>query len=102
MCNECVSKRCYSSHVIGFSDVIESMEKLESRKSDGINNLKSDAFINGCHSLFTHISVLFSALLRLLTTNNMLLATLVPIPKNKRKCLNDSSNYRAIELGSIF
>jgi hypothetical protein len=101
--DECLSKKCYSSHVIEVSDVIDSMEKLKARKSDGINNLKSDAFINGCHSLFTHISLLFSALLRHgVTPNNMLLATLVPIPKNKRKCLNDSSNYRAIALGSIF
>jgi len=59
--------------------------------------------LNGCHSLFTHISLLFSALLRHgVTPNNILLATLVPVAKNKRKCLNDSSNYRAIALGSIF
>jgi len=83
--DECLSKKCYSSHVIEVSDVIDSMEKLEARKSD--------AFINGCHSLFIHISLLFSALLRHgVTPNNMLLATLVPIP----------SNYRAIALRSIF
>ena len=65
--------------------------------------MKSDALLNGCHSLFIHISLLFSALLRCgVTPNNILLATLVSIPKNKRKCLNHSSNYRAIALGSIF
>jgi len=64
--------------------------------------LKSDALLNGCHSLFIHISLLFSALLRCgVTPNNILLATLVSIPKNKRKCLNDSSNYRAFALGAI-
>ena len=79
------------------------MENLKAGKSDGINDLKSDAFINGCLSLFTHICLLFSALLRHgVTPNNMLLATLVPIPKNKSKCLNDSSNYIAIALGCIF
>jgi hypothetical protein len=32
---------------------------------------------------------------------NMLMATLIPIPKNTKKSLNDSANYRAIALGSI-
>jgi hypothetical protein len=99
---ECMSNKCYSSHVIKVNDVIASMAKLKIGKSDGVNNLRSDALINGCDSLFTHISLLFSALLKHgFTPNNMLLATLIPIPKNKRKCLNDSSNYRAIALGSI-
>ena len=29
-------------------------------------------------------------------------ATIIPVPKNKRKSLNDSSNYRAIALGNVF
>ncbi len=32
----------------------------------------------------------------------MLLGTMVPIPKNKKKSLCDSDNYRAIALSSIF
>ena len=32
---------------------------------------------------------------------DLLLSTLVPIPKNRRKSLNNSDNYRAIALGSI-
>ena len=52
------------------------MGKPKARKSDGINNLKSNAFIIRCHSLFTHIFLLFSAPLRHgVTPNNMLLAT---------------------------
>jgi len=79
--NETLSKKCYSLHVIQVSDVIDS---LKASKADDINNLKSDTFINGCHSLFTHISLLFSALLRhRVTPNNMLWATLVPIPKKQ-------------------
>ena len=100
--NECLSKKYYSSHVIEVSDVIDSMEKLKVSKSDGINNLKWDVFINGCYSLFTLISLLFSALLRHgVIPNNTLLATLIPISKNKWKCLSDNSNYRAIALGNI-
>jgi len=33
--------------------------------------------------------------------SNFRLSTLVPIPKNKRKSINDSNNYRAIALSSI-
>ena len=31
----------------------------------------------------------------------MSLSTIIPIPKNRRKCLNDSSNYRGIAIGSL-
>jgi len=52
---------------------------------------------------YSHIFLYFSLhYLDVVTPNNMSLATLVPNPKNKRKCLNDCSTYRAIALGSIF
>ncbi len=33
---------------------------------------------------------------------SILLGTMVPIPKNKKKCLCGSDNYQAITLSSIF
>ena len=36
-----------------------------------------------------------------MTLSGLLLSTIVPIPKNKRSNLSDSSNYRAIALGSM-
>ena len=33
--------------------------------------------------------------------DNMLLATLIPIPKLTKKCLNNSTNYMAIILSSV-
>ncbi len=32
---------------------------------------------------------------------NLRISTLIPIPKNRRKSMNDSSNYRAIALSSV-
>ena len=32
--------------------------------------------------------------------NDMLLSTIIPIPKNSRNSLNDSNNYRGIALSS--
>ena len=32
---------------------------------------------------------------------DMLISTLIPIPKNKKKSINSSENFRAIALGSI-
>ena len=37
----------------------------------------------------------------MVSPRNMLLSTLVLIPKNRKKSVNDSNNYRAIALGSV-
>ena len=83
--NETLSKKCYSSHVIEVSDVIDSMENLKLENQMVLITWNQMLLLNGSHSLFTHISLLFSALLRHgVTQSNMLLDTLVPIPKNKQ------------------
>ena len=35
------------------------------------------------------------------SSSKLVHATIIPIPKDKRKSLNDSNNYRAIELSSV-
>ena len=45
--------------------------------------------------------VLNSLIAHNIIPHEMLSGTIVPIPKNKRKSLNDSSNYRSITLSSI-
>ena len=52
------------------------------------------------------LNVYFSLLLSAMLTHNyvpcsMLTSTIIPIPTNRRKSLNDSDNYRAIALSSI-
>ncbi len=55
-----------------------------------------------CQVTHVHLSMLFNTMLiHGVSPRNMLMSTLVPIPKNKNKSLNDSDNYRAIALGSI-
>ena len=98
----CNAQLCNCSHVINIADVSNSVLKLKNGKTDGTNNVMSDALINGCSSLFVHLSLLYSAILRHgVSPDNMLLSTLIPIPKSSKKCLNDSTNYRAIALGSV-
>ena len=51
---------------------------------------------------YVYLSLLFTSLLNhSLVPDDLLVGTLVPIPKNKRKLLSDSSNYWAIALSSI-
>ena len=100
--NKCGSSTCINAHCINANDVSNAISKLKKGKSDGTNNLISDALIYGCDSLHVHLSLMFSAILHHgVSPDNMLLASLVPIPKSSKKCLNNSSNYRAIALGSI-
>ena len=49
-----------------------------------------------------YISLLFSSMLRhVLIPNEMLISTIIPLPKKCRNVLNYSDNYRGISLSSI-
>ena len=96
------SPLCNYNHVINSSDVSNALLKLKARKADGTNNLTSDALINSSPSIAVHISLLFSAMLRhCISPENMLSATLIPIPISTNLFLNDNTNYRAIALSSV-
>ena len=74
---------------------------LKRNKSDG-NNQLSDGIINGYHRLFVYLNMLYNLMLKHGNApEDMLMSTVVPIPKNKKKSLNDSNNYRGIALSSI-
>ncbi len=78
------------------------MTKLKHGKHDGNNGVYSDHLIHGSNALYIHLSILFSAMLRHGSVpDGLRTSTLVPIPKSKRKSVNDSNNYRAIALISI-
>ena len=82
--------------------VSDDISKLKSHKSDGVYVLLSDSLIHSCRSLHVHLSLLFSAMLcHGAVPQSMSLRTIIPVPQIRRKCLNDSSNYRGIALGSL-
>ena len=62
----------------------------------------SDNFKNGTTKLNIYMSLLLSAMLTHgVAPGGLLLSKLVPIPKNKRGNISDSSNYRAIVISSL-
>ena len=103
LCREvCAEQLCYCDHIIDVPDVDRAIRKLKRSKSDACPLLASDHFINAPHDLSVHLSLLFTAMLRhSFSPPQMLYSILVPIPKNSKKSLGDSNNYRSIAISSI-
>ena len=93
----CICKRGVSVNLVE-----QAMAKIKFGKIDANNGCSSNNFKNDTKKLNVYFSLLLTAML----THNyvpcsMLTSTIFPIPKNRRKSLNDSDNYRAIALSSI-
>ena len=98
----CSDGKCYNNHQISYDMVCKAISRLKMCKSDGSSEQTSDHFINGTKKANVFLSLLFKAILTHgVIPDAMLLGTVIPIPKNKRKSLNDSNNYRGITLSSI-
>ena len=94
---DCICKRGVSVNLVE-----QAMAKIKFGKTDANNGCSSNHFKNGTNKLNVYFSLLFTAM----WTHNyvpcsMLTSTIIPIPKNRRKSLNDIDNYRAIALSSI-
>lgn len=99
--SECCKGTCGCNHSVSTERVVEAVKLLKRGKSDGI--LYTDHLINGGLKLHTFISLLFTAMTRHgYCPPTLLASTIIPIPKNMRKSLNDSGNYRGIALNSPF
>ena len=62
----------------------------------------SDHIIKGCDELYVHMTVLFNTILsHSYVPKDMLLSALLPIPKKRKRSVNNSDNYRSIALSSI-
>ena len=98
----CQQGRCYSDHRITAPDVRAAARKLKSGKADSDPNLSSDHFIRACDELHVHLALILNAMFSSFSApDSMLASVLVPIPKNRKKSLCDSSNYRSIAISSI-
>jgi hypothetical protein len=100
--DQCQGGECYSSHSISPCDVAKAMGKLKPGKSDAVPGLYSDHFINACHELYIHLALFLNSMLFHFDVGAVMSQSiLVPIPKDRKKSMNVSSNYRSIAISSI-
>ena len=82
--------------------VKEAMKKIKPNKSDPIFDFSSDFLKNAPEVLFEHLAlILRSFMVHGHVTETLLLATLVPIVKDKLEDLCSSKNYRSIAISSL-
>ena len=76
------NSNCYNSHAVTVYDVQQSLKK---RKKDGLTDCESDNFTNATPKLSIYLSMLFSSMIKhRYAPSDMLISTIVPIPKNKQ------------------
>ena len=91
-----------SKLLMSTEDVKKCISKLKSGKSDGNAGLFSDNFIFGSEKLFLYLKNLFNLMIvHGVSPDNMLIGTMIPIPKNKKVNKNSSDNFRGICLQSM-
>lgn len=96
---ECCGGNCRKPHHVTPEIVEFAVNKLNKGKSDG--SISTDHIIHSCRELKVHLSILYTCMIRHgFTSSQIVSSVIVPIPKNARKSLNDSSNYRGIALNS--
>ena len=82
--------------------VKEAAHNLRDSKSDPSYNFSSDCIKNGPDNLFSHLSLVIKAfLIHGKVTFFLLLATLVPLIKDKLGSTSESKNYRSIAMSSL-
>ena len=94
--------QCYHNHSVDVNCVSTSIKLLKQGKSDGICNITTDHLINGSGKLVVYLSLLFNCVIKHSSLpSGFLESQIVPIPKNKRKSLDDISDYRGIAVSSV-
>ena len=98
----CCSGTCYNNHVFSCIDVKDSISHLKKGKGDGHSENSSEHFIYGTNKLHVYLSLLMTSMFKHgMSPEGLTLSTIISIPKNKKKSLNSSDNYRGIALSSI-
>ena len=92
----------YDVNKVTATVVKKAMDQLKNNKSDPVFLFSSDCIKNAPGMLSDLLAVIIrSFLLHGHVTNFLLIATLVPIVKNKLGCINSSKNYRSIAISSL-
>lgn len=100
--SECQSGTCGSDHNISAQQVSTGIKRLKPGKHDGLYGHFSDHLKHSPDRMHVILSLLFTSMLTHgHTPDGMLIATICPIPKDVKKSVNDSNNYRSIALSSI-
>ena len=101
--SKCATRLCDSDdYVITTNDVNEGIKLLKHNKSDGNEGLSSNHIIYGSNLLYAKIACLCTSMIHHgYASPNLRISTIIPIVKNKKASINDSSNYRGIALSSI-
>ena len=101
--DKCMKNICKYDHSIDTEQIVNAVKKLKNNKIDPVYGISSCNIVNGSDVLYSYLGVIFRLLFyHGISSINLNKSILVPIPKNKRKSICDSSNYRAIALSSIF
>ena len=83
--------------------ITSAVKMLKHNKSDGKVTSMSNFIINSPHMLSVYLSLLFNSfVIHDFAPDEMPTGVIIPIPKNERKSIHDSSDYRGIALSSIF
>ena len=98
-----VSQSGYDKNcVITCNEVAQAISKLKPNKSEGHHGLQSDHIKQGCRELSVHLSFMLTAILcHGCAPGDMLVSTVIPIPKGSNINCTESANYRGICLSSI-
>jgi hypothetical protein len=86
---------CSVDHEVSTEDVVKAISKLNFIQStaDVSFDLYSNNLMHGCNELYRHLSLLFKCMLHHGHCREaMNLSTLIPIPKNTKKAVSNSSN----------
>ena len=82
--------------------VCKAVGKLTAHKLDSNDKISTNNFIYGCPLLFWHTAALLNkVLISGQVPQELGISTVKPIPKDKRKSINQSDNYRSIASNSI-
>ena len=87
---------------INSSTIKEALERIKSNKSDPLYDFSSDFLKNAPDILHEHLAVVIKAFVtHAHVTADLLIATLVPLVKDKLADLCSSKNYRSIAISSL-